>query len=80
MLTTRQYLRTFPKDKLYEIFQNSNLSEIEYKLVCFSFIKKYLRGKTCLILHIQKTKYHSILNSALIKIDFTLKNLEKVRT
>lgn len=79
MLTIRQYLRTLPKEELYKIFKNADLSEIEYKLVCFSFIYKYLRDKTCLKLHVQKTKYHSILNSALIKIDFTLKNNEKVR-
>ena len=79
MLTIRQYLRTLPKDELFKIFMNSNLSEIEYKLMCFSFIDKYLRDKTCLKLHVQKTKYHSILNSALIKVNFTIKKLEKVR-
>lgn len=73
MLTTRQYLRTLSKDELYKIFQNSDLSETEYKLMCFAFIDKFLREKTCLKLHIQKTKYHSILNEALIKINCTLK-------
>ena len=79
MLTTRQYLRTLSKDELKRLFNAANLTKIEYDLLKYAYIYKYLRDKTCLILHIQKTKYHSILNEALIKIDFTLKNLQKVR-
>lgn len=80
MLTTRQYLRALPKDKLEKLFKLTNLNNTEYWLLRYAFIEKRMRDNICMKLNIRKTKYHSILNEALIKVDFILNNLDKVRT
>lgn len=80
MLTTRQYLRTLEPETLQKLFELSNLTETEYWLLYYAFIKKRMVENTCAKLHIQKTKYHTMLNEALIKVDYTINNLDKVRT
>lgn len=80
MLTTRQYLRTLDKRVLKELFELSDLTPEELQLVTYAFIDKFLVAKSCICLNMSKTKYHSCLNGALIKIDFQLKSLDKLRT
>ena len=72
MPTTRQYLRTLDKAKLREIFGKARLTPEENNLVTYAFIGKYRVAKSCELLNISKTKYHSMLNEALIKIEFQL--------
>ena len=80
MLTIRQYLRNLDKETLKKLFKISELKEEEYWLLYYAFIEKRMRENTCAKLNIGTTKYHSILNGALIKLDYTIKQLDKIRT
>lgn len=80
MLTIRQYLRNLDKETLKKLFKISELKEDEYWLLYYAFIEKRMRENTCAKLNIRTTKYHSLLNEALIKVDYTIKLLDKIRT
>ena len=80
MLTTRQYLKSLDKPTLRKLFKLAGLSEDEYWLVIYAFVEERMRENTCMKLNIGKTKYHSMLNEALIKIEYTINQLDKVRT
>ena len=75
MLTTRQYLKNLDKQTLKKLFEIAELSEDEYWLLYYA-----LRENTCAKLNIGTTKYHSLLNEALIKIEYTIRSLDKIRT
>jgi hypothetical protein len=62
------------------LFKISELEEDEYWLLYYAFIEKRMRENTCAKLNIRTTKYHSMLNEALIKVDYTIKSLDKIRT
>lgn len=86
MLTTRQYLRMLGKTKegketlkkLLAICKS--LTETEYWLLYYAYHNNGMVENTCAKLHIQKTKYHTMLNEALIKVEFTIRDLDKIRT
>ena len=84
MLSTRQYLRQLKKQKeektLLKLFKLSGLSETEYWLLYYAFVKGRMVENTCQKLHIQKTKYHTMLNEALIKVEFTINKIYKMRS
>lgn len=80
MLTTRQYLRNLEPDTLRKLFELSRLTESEYWLLYYAFVQKRMVENTCAKLSICKTKYHTMLNEALIKVDYTINNLDKIRS
>lgn len=79
-LTLRQYLRTLDKDTLKKLFQNDNLTDYDKEILTKCFIDNFMVAKTCSILHISKTKYHYSLNEALIKLQYSLNDLDKLHT
>jgi hypothetical protein len=80
MITTRQYLKQLDKPTLRKLFKLASLTEQEYWLVIYAFVEERMRDNTCMKLNIGKTKYHSMLNEALIKIEYTINQLDKIRT
>lgn len=80
MITTRQYLKQLDKRMLRKLFKLCDLTEQEYWLVIYAFVEERMRDNTCLKLNIGKTKYHTMLNEALIKIEHTINHLDKIRT
>ena len=86
MLTTRQYLRMLGKTKegketLKKLLTIcTNLTETEYWLLYYAYHNNGMVENTCAKLHIQKTKYHTLLNEALIKVEYTINNLDKIRS
>lgn len=80
MLTIRQYLRNLDKPTLRKLFKLCNLSEIEYWLLIYAFVEERMRENTCAKLSIGKSKYHTMINEALIKVDYKIKELDKIRT
>lgn len=80
MLTIRQYLRTLDKRVLQKLFNMTKLTPEELQLVTYAFIDKHKVEKSCRMLNISKTKYHSTLNEALIKLEYQLITLDKLRT
>lgn len=84
MLSTRQYLRQLKKQKeektLLKLFELSGLSEIEYWLMYYAFVKGRMVENTCSKLGMSKTLYHTTMNIALVKVDYTIKKIEKIRT
>ena len=80
MQSTRQYLRNLSKDTIIKLLKLSNLTENEYWLLKYAFAEKRMRENICEKLHISKTKYHTMMNEALIKVDLTINSLDKVRT
>lgn len=80
MLTTRQYLKRLDKPTLRKLFKIANLSKTEYWLLIYTFVEERMRENTCAKLAIGKTKYHSMLNEALIKVEYKIQELDKLRT
>ena len=74
-MNTRQYLKQLDKPTLRKLFKLAGLSEDEYWLVTYAFIEQRMRENTCIKLGIGTNKYHSMLNQALIKLEYTIKNL-----
>lgn len=79
-LTTRQYLRQLDKTTLRKLFKISNLSETEHWLLIYAFVEERMRENTCAKLNIGKSKYHTMINEALIKVDYMINSLDKIRT
>ena len=77
-LTTRQYLKLLSKDQLRQLFKETDLTEDEYWLLTYAFIERRMVVNTCCKLSISQKKYHTMLNEALIKIHYTLKNNPKM--
>ena len=80
MLTIRQYLRNLDKNVLEKLFKICDLEEDEYWLLYYAFIEKGMRDNTCMKLNIRTTKYSTLLNQALIKVEFKIRELDKLRT
>jgi hypothetical protein len=80
MLTTKQYLKKLDKPTLRKLFKLAELSEDEYWLVIYAFVEERMRENTCMKLNIRTTKYATLLNQALIKVDFKIKELDKIRS
>lgn len=80
MQTTRKYLRNLDKSVLCKLFKLCNLSETEYWLLIYAFVEERMRENTCAKLNIRTTKYATMLNEALLKVDFTINQLDKIRT
>lgn len=78
MLKTKRYLKAlaeYSKQKLLSLLQSAELAEDEYLLVYYMFYKEKMRDNICDHMAIGRTKYASLLNSALIKIDIKLRHL-----
>lgn len=89
MITTRQYLRFYSKDNdgriiLRKLFQmareEKTITEIEYWVLIYTYADcRIMRDNTCAKLNMSSTKLATTLNEALIKIDFTINKLDKLR-
>ena len=89
MITTRQYLRFYSKDKdgrikLRKLFQmakdEGSITEQEYWLLIYAYAECRMVENTCAKLSICQKTYHIILNQALIKINYTICKLDKMYT
>ena len=89
MITTRQYLRFYSKDKdgrikLRKLFQmaldEGFITEQEYWLLIYAYAERRMVEHTCAKLAICQKTYHIILNQALIKINYTICKLDKMYT
>lgn len=80
MLTTRQYLRILDPIQLRKLFELCDFTEVERKLMIYAFVEKRYVQNTCDKLFICKKQYHNILNMALIKTEYKLKELDNLRT
>lgn len=89
MITTRQYLRFYSKDndgrvilrKLFQLAKDEGtITEIEYWVLIYTYADCRMMGdNTCAKLNMSSTKLATTLNEALIKIDFTINKLDKLR-
>lgn len=84
MITTRQYLKFFSKDKdgrikLHKLFKiakdNNEINELDYWLLTYAYAEGRMVDNTCNKLAMCKKNYHIYLNQALIKIGYTLANI-----
>ena len=89
MITTRQLLRFYSKDKegrikLRKLFQmaldEGFITEQEYWLLIYAYAARRMVENTCAKLAICQKTYHIILNQALIKINYTICKLDKMYT
>lgn len=88
MITTRQYLKFYSKDKdgratLRRLFnlakEEKNITELDYWLLIYTYAECRMRDNVCAKLNIGSTKYATALNEALIKIDIVINKLDKLR-
>ena len=89
MITAKQYLKFFSKDKdgrikLRKIFNialdNGDITEQEFWLLTYAFVECRMVENTCAKMAICKKTYHIYLNQALIKIHFVLSKLNNLYT
>lgn len=89
MQNIRQYLRNYSKTKegriiLRKLFnialENQDITNDDYWILTYAYAECRMRENTCAKLHIRTTKYNSMLNEALIKINCTINKLDKIRT
>jgi hypothetical protein len=89
MITTRQLLRFYSKDKdgrviLRKLFKlardEGNINDTEYWLLIYAYAERRMVENTCAKLAICQKTYHIILNQALIKINYTICKLDKMYT
>jgi hypothetical protein len=89
MITTRQLLRFYSKDKdgrviLRKLFKlardEGNINDTEYWLLIYAYAECRMVDNICAKLAICQKTYHIILNQALIKINYTIRKLDKVYT
>jgi hypothetical protein len=87
MITTRQYLRFYSKDKdgriaLRKLFkqakENNDITEEEYWLLIYAYVECRMVENTCAKLGMCKVTYASRLNIALLKMDYIIKKLNKI--
>lgn len=80
MITTRQYLRFYSKDKdgriaLRKLFkqakENNDITEEEYWLLIYAYVECRMVENTCAKLGMCKVTYASRLNIALLKMDIS---------
>ena len=79
-ITVRQYLRSLDKAVLRELFDTTDLTDDERKLLTYAFIRKERVDYTCDALFISKSKYHNWLNRLLVKLEYKIKELDKLHT
>lgn len=79
MLSTRQYLKTLDPAQLRKLFSQCYLTEVEFRLMIFTYVEKRYVTNICDKLHICKKQYHNMQNVALAKVECKLKELDKVR-
>lgn len=75
MENLKKILKLLKSSTLRGIFEKSNLTEIEHKIMIYSFCKKQLRLWTCEKLNISVSTYNNYRNIALTKVGNTLVNL-----
>jgi hypothetical protein len=82
MITTRQYLRFYSKDKdgriaLRKLFkqakENNDITEEEYWLLIYAYVECRMVENTCAKLGMCKVTYASRLNIALLKMEYILR-------
>ena len=88
MITTRQLLRFYSKDKdgrviLRKLFKlakdEGSITEIEYWVLIYTYADcRIMRDNTCAKLGMCKVTYASRLNIALLKMDYIIKKLNKI--
>lgn len=87
MITTRQLLRFYSKDKdgriaLRKLFkqakENNDITEEEYWLLIYAYAECRMVENTCAKLGMCKVTYASRLNIALLKMDYIIKKLNKI--
>lgn len=87
MITTRQYLRFYSKDKdgriaLRKLFkqakENNDITEEEYWLLIYAYVECRMVENTCAKLGMCKVTYASRLNIALLKMDYIIKKINKI--
>lgn len=79
-MNTRQKLNKLKNQKNYkvleEIFTTSNLTEREYWLMKYCYIKDLMVENICPRLALSRPYYHIVKNIALTKIEFSHPNLK----
>lgn len=85
----RQYLRNYGKTtkgkeklrKLFELAKNEEtITDFDFWLLIYAYVECRMVLNTCDKLGISKPLYHIKLNLALLKIEYTVKKLDKVYT
>lgn len=75
MKNLKKILKLLKPSTLRGLFEKSNLTETEHKIMIYSFCQRQLRLWTCEKLNISLSTYNNYLNIALTKVSNTLVNL-----
>lgn len=78
MQEVKQYFKTLNKLTLRNLLKRSELTELEYWLLYYTYIEKRMVENIRMKLNISRAYYFIIKNKALIKVYYKLKELSKV--
>ena len=79
-LTLKQYLKQLDKQTLKKIFDEAELTELEYWLLTYAYIEHRMVFNTCAKLNISEATYHVKQNLALIKVNFIIQKYNKLQS
>lgn len=79
-LTLKQYLKQLDKDTLKKIFDEADLTELEYWLLTYAYIEHRMVLNTCAKLNISEATYHVKQIQALIKINPIIQKYNKLQS
>lgn len=80
MISTKKYLKSLDKVQLRKLFNLTKLTELEKWILIYAFVEERYVENVCMRLSIGRTKYHTTLNEALIKIEIKIQELDKIRS
>ena len=80
MISTKKYLKNLDKKQISKLINATELDYFEKWILTYTFVEKRLIENICMRLNIGRTKYFYVLKEALIKIEYKIKEFDKIRT
>lgn len=80
MISTKKYLKNLDKKQIIKLINETELDYFEKWILTYTFVEKRLIENICMRLNIGRTKYFYVLKEALIKIEYKIKEFDKIRT
>ena len=75
---TKKLLKEFDENTIEKVLKLSDLTDCEYWVLYYSIIKKRMVQNTCEKLSISESQYYIIQKIALLKVEYTFKQIIKI--
>ena len=75
---TKKLLKEFDENTIEKVLKLSDLTDCEYWVLYYSIVKKRMVQNTCEKLSISESQYYIIQKIALLKVEYTFKQIIKI--